>query len=602
MWNFRELSNGELEHYSRESEFFKAGNLSRYESLVRESVQNSLDNKMNNGSPVLLRYSFDVGEKLFESHYLNDLTSHLKSARRISEDFNLDESTNILTIEDFNTTGLDGTINRNDLSDNQKSNYINFWLREGKSDKTGKQAGRWGLGKTVFHAASELQSFWGLTIRSDDSRELLLGKALIDPHSFNNKDYNYYGYFSEKNSAPIEEKSRLKDFKKVFGVTRNGEFGLSVVIPQPVKEINPETILGSAIVHYFYPISQGTLEIEVIDASSNIKIKLDKNNLSELVKEYNWEDSIWKDRPMKKKLVEFIEQIQTIPKKDMIKLSVPNDKPEINETSFGGKLTDIRSRYDENKFLWFHVPISIKPNGASEKLSYFYVYLLKDNLLEKPSEYYIRAGISILEIEKIKRLRLPLLALLSAEDLHLSSFLGDCETPAHTDWKENDEEFKEKYEHAVRTLRFIKNSMQNIIKVLEQSPPGLDKDALKNIFYIDKKDTGNIRTHRLFDLIKIHGGFSVVLSEKDKLQSFTAFSANIKIAFAVRRGSPYSNYHPVDFDLNHDSYHKKVKNGSYKVRTPNTIDVYANRPNFKFQIKGFDPHRDLVIDISKEKL
>ena len=465
-----------------------------------------------------------------------------------------------------------------------------------------------GVGKTVFHAASELRSFFGLTIRRDDSRELLLGKVLINPHYFNGVSYSYYGHFSEKDGAPIEEKSRLKNFKKVFGVTRNEESGLSVVIPQPVKEITPETILGSAIVHYFYPISQGTLEIEVINASSNII--LDKNNLSELVKKYNWEDSIWKDRPMKK-LVEFIEQIQTTPKNDMIKLSVPNDKPEINETSFGGELTDIRSRYDENMFLWFRVPVSIKPNGKSEKPSYFDVYLLKNDLLKRPSEYYIRAGISIFEIKKIQRLRLPLLALLSADDVHLSNFLGDCETPAHTDWKENDEEFKERYDLAGRTLRFIKNSMQNIVRVLEQPPLGLDKDSLKNIFYLDEKDTGNIRPipdippsqPRPFDLIKIHkihGGFSVVLSEKDKLQSFTAFSANIKIALAVRRGDPYSNYHPMDFDLNHDSYHKKVKNGSYKVLTPNMIYVYVNRPNFKFQIKGFDPHRDLVIDIIKE--
>ena len=49
-----------------------------------------------------------------------------------------------------------------------KNNFYNFWWYEGKSEKKGKERGRWGLGKTTFHVASKIRLFFGLTVRQDD--------------------------------------------------------------------------------------------------------------------------------------------------------------------------------------------------------------------------------------------------------------------------------------------------------------------------------------------------------------------------------------------------------------------------------------------------
>ena len=72
-----------------------------------------------------------------------------------------------LVCEDFGTGGLEGdTLLFSDPSPNSKSvpDFDWFWRNIGRSGKTGDDLGRWGLGKTVYRAASGVGSMFGLTI------------------------------------------------------------------------------------------------------------------------------------------------------------------------------------------------------------------------------------------------------------------------------------------------------------------------------------------------------------------------------------------------------------------------------------------------------
>jgi hypothetical protein len=50
------------------------------------------------------------------------------------------------------------------------------------SGKSGQEVVGWELVKTTFHITSKLRLFFGFTVRQNDSRELLLGKALLKTH------------------------------------------------------------------------------------------------------------------------------------------------------------------------------------------------------------------------------------------------------------------------------------------------------------------------------------------------------------------------------------------------------------------------------------
>ena len=70
--------------------------------------------------------------------------------------------------------------------------------------------------------------------------------------------------------------------------------------------------------------------------------------------------------------------------------------------------------------------------------------------------------------------------MLVAEDIAVSEFLGDAEEPHHTKWNERREGFGEKYNQHITTLRFIRNAMNEIVKILDIQTEERDYDLLKN--------------------------------------------------------------------------------------------------------------------------
>ena len=50
--------------------------------------------------------------------------------------------------------------------------------------------GKWGIGKVVFPIASRLRSFFAYSIRNEEPRELLCGKALLSYHTVSGQRYS----------------------------------------------------------------------------------------------------------------------------------------------------------------------------------------------------------------------------------------------------------------------------------------------------------------------------------------------------------------------------------------------------------------------------
>ncbi len=609
MWKFFEHIEGRTERDPHELEFFSQnGNWS--DSLVRETLQNSLDAKAQNQKEELVIVRFTLKRIKNDKYdtYLEILKDHFESTFDVTNINNR----KVLLIEDFGTTGLDGYGKKKE----ERGNYYDFWWREGKSTKKGTKQGRWGLGKTVFHCVSKYRSFWGYT-KTKDEKDFLLGKALLKNHRYNKIQYDYCGFYADWKDKkeisssglipfPIEDKPIINDFKRVFRLSRNNENGLSIVIPELIEDVNYEEIIRSVVKNYFYPIINGSLKIIVNDEENELYEDISSDNIKSQSKKINAKIGRIENTDFQ---IEFF--------RNAIKKKSENDCLEINGNSkdWSKILEEDKKEYLQDEFNNNEL-VAIKINTIIEKKqkkipTHYYAFFKKDEELSKPNEFYIRSGI-LVNGDYNLRLKSPVQAALIAEDETISMFLGDSETPSHDKWNEKAEGFKEKYSRAIPSLRFIKNSLKELVKRLNKPPEGRDETILSDIFFsVDYKEGKGKKTKKPeLELSKTHpdflinpisnGGVNIKLRKKEKVQ--LPKTIEISFAYDVIRGNPFKKWTEFDFKFpGHFKFRGKgIKNNKF---TPfdNKIKTTIINSKFEIQIKGFDPNRDVVVNIKDVK-
>jgi len=599
MWKFRKLEPGEPERNPHETEFFRLTDPA--EAVVREFIQNSLDAR-STGEQILVCYTFSSAKKEALREYFDGLKDHLQASNFPLTHFESSDTIPFLTVEDFGTTGLDGVTGEDGRRPEERSNFYNFWWCEGKSLKRGQEAGRWGLGKTTFHIVSRLRSFWGITVRQDDSQELLMGKALLKTHRLGNEVYSYYGYFS-KDDKPIRDREYIRQFKQKFAISRNNEPGLSIIIPLPDEEIKVPSILKSAIIHYFHPIMKGSLVVKV--KQSGNEVSLNKDTMTQIAMSQDWQGTSWEGVDVGK-ILEFVRN--SISTSNVIELSIQDEQsPEITIETFGNRIDELKNSFNSSNFLAFKVPLKIWVNNG-ERVSYFEVNLQKHPQLRPPMEFYIRSGIRIIPGQTTIGNR-PICGMLVAEDAPVAEFLGDAENPAHTEWNERTEGFRDKYQNAARMLRFIKKTMSRIISILDQPPQEQQKDFLKEIFFVPERLPEEDRdvTRRpdiriierrpsLFEITRVQGGFKASLRETN---ISLPLMAKIMVAYDVRKGNPFKQYEPADFDFGGNRITISSNGCTIRNRNRNTIECIITGTGFNLEVTGLDPNRDIVVDVKE---
>jgi hypothetical protein len=278
------------------------------------------------------------------------------------------------------------------------------------------------------------------------------------------------------------------------------------------------------------------------------------------------------------------------------------------------QLENARQSLSEQKRLAFYVPISIKQQNSRDFMhSGFSVFLEKDDMLDRPDDCFIRQGITIPEVTSLKHKGIR--ALVSITEPALSTFLGDAENPAHTEWERNSKKFKRKYKLGPSTLDFVKSSPREIIKILTQPKKGRDENLLRNLFSLpsdifkqagrdQKKTEGKGDTKGtpvpIVDVIgssylqlhRIKGGFG--LTRKSKTQSVPKF-ITIWTAYEVRSGNPFKKYTSLDFDLEMPPMKVVTHGAEILFKQRNAIQLQVKRPDFRLTVTGFDMNRDLRI-------
>lgn len=648
-WKFTPYGQGEMKTNPTNSEFFtttEVGNIAT--SLVREGIQNSLDewiyrNSQTEKKPVHIVIS-NSGDKYALNPnqykgYLIGLGDHLKAKLngiRNLPDFQK-EKMKYLTFEDFNTNGLVGNPDECedvDVEDKRKAhNFYHFWRNVGITGKPEDKLGRWGVGKTVFPVSSRINSFFGLTIQKGHAQPYLLGQSVLKSHNLtaNYQSYGYrpYGYFADYNDGlfpkAIADNHTIEKFAHSFRLKRTfHDSGLSIILPFIREEINNISIVKAVVLQYYFPIIKHELSVDVIYEDSVISINSD--TIKDVVEQY-WDDgkNDTSDKNSVIKLFDFASWGLGLGLAEFYSLK---EQPVKNQPKWSDKLwenidqDEIIQYFEKEAKIAFRVPVkynrSDEPNEP--KTSWFKVIFAKDESLKTAETHYIRENITIVDIKSIRNSGIR--AMVLVEDKDLSNLLGDSENPAHTQWQKGSQNFLDKYVDGDKCINFVINSISNIYQKLQKPAKGLEKDLLKNIFFIttneedsnsdtfdddsykDKKDIGKkdvplipAARRQMVRVNKIPGGLKVFPYgiSKDNLPQI-----ELEIAYDTTRGNPLKKYQKFDFQLNKVPIKTIPKNCHFEFPESNIIRLNPYKEDFELTITGFDENRDLYFNLKTQ--
>ncbi|HEY3055272.1 MAG TPA: hypothetical protein VGK31_05005 [Thermoanaerobaculia bacterium] len=590
-WHFREMDPGEVHVDPVHDEFFKMQDLA--DALVRESIQNSLDARRGRGA-VRVRFAFGVGTDALPAegaeHYFTGLREHLEAVSSSIHSVipKEDESVPYLLIEDFGTRGLTGDphIDPELAGDEEtKNDFFYFWRNVGRSNKSDIDRGRWGLGKAVFAVASRIRTIFGLTVRADDRRGLLLGQSVLKTHILEGTrvyPYGFFARFERKNGLPlpIEEAMLLERFADDFRLHR-AEPGLSIVVPYfRAEDLSFERIVESAVRQYFYPILRGELVVDVDDG-------VRKESISARTID-RWASG----RP----------EI-ALARWSLLEAPATTFSPRSGEKALEPGL---RERFERGERIAVRVPLLVKRKKAKAAASHLDIFLEKDETLRRGEYHFIRRGITIPDVKSTAAADKPVRALVVVDHDALSTFLGDAENPAHSDWSERADKLRMHYDHHAATLRIVKNSAALLAALLARPPEGRSRDFLEDIFSIEMPEEGKEKlpgtprpsitgdhTERPVSISRIAGGFTIRGAGDG--QPLIA-----ELAYRVRIGNPFRKHSPFDFDLTRGDVDIDADGAIVHRTAANAIRFTPTKPRFQITMKGFDARRDLVVRVSED--
>jgi hypothetical protein len=627
-WHFRSMDPGEVHVDPVHDEFFKMQDLA--DALVRESIQNSLDARRGR-SPVKVRFRFCAGNEALDAEsardYFAGLREHLNEVASSIHSLipREDEPVPYLLIEDFGTRGLTGDPGIDpelQSDDDTKNDFYYFWRNVGRSNKSETDRGRWGLGKAVFSVASRIRTIFGLTRRADDSRALLLGQSVLRTHILGGVracPYGFFARFEKRNGLPlpIEDPLVLERFADDFRLIRT-EPGLSIVVPHfRSDELSLERILESAIRQYFYPISRGDLTVEAGDAVRTETISA--RSIDDVARRYDADSAsdIAKLTALTRWSLTEASDVR-VELADLPPERAPKWSDDLLPESV---LDDLRGCFERGERIAVRAKLLVKRKRSKPAMAHFDVFLERDDALRKPVVHFIRRGITIPDVKSTTSSDKTVRALVVIDHEALSTFLGDAENPAHSDWSERADKLRALYDHHAGTLRFVKNSAAFLASVLSRPPQGRVRDFLQDIFSIEMPDeeeaarakpripirgtekgetegpgagAASGRAARV-TITRVTGGFTIKGAGDEALVARPMIA---EVAYRRRNGNPFRKHSPFDFDLSRNEVAIITEGASVSRSAANTLEFIPMSPKFQITLKGFDPRRDLVVRVA----
>jgi hypothetical protein len=282
------FNNAAIDHFSG----------ARIQSLVRESIQNSLDARKSKDEPVLVSFTFD--EILAKDAIgIPELSDFLKMAKdRAEKDNNEDakgffaaaleilqkkKSFGVFGIHDSNTTGLRGPINKDVDVRNEGGQWLALVKGTGHSHKPDSESlGSFGHGSKAPIAVSKFRTvFYFSRIDSEKKNveERFQGKSILVSMKLADGDWTQAtGFFGEPKRLDPIIGNEIPGWVKDLRSKQSDETGTSVFIPEPDLNCSVADLWNlvklSTLRSFYFAVKKGHLAVKFGDGT-----KLESNNL-----------------------------------------------------------------------------------------------------------------------------------------------------------------------------------------------------------------------------------------------------------------------------------------------------------------------------------
>lgn len=641
MWDFCKAQYKNTIQETKLDEFF-SGDISK--DVVREAFQNSMDASLLGDHPVNVILTFGTASvDNFKEGY-DSLFEHWKIK---DPDFKPMSEYRYLLIEDFNTKGLEGPLDK--MAQPQKSLY-GFWWSEGRSqDKKTGSGGSHGVGKSTLSNASDLKAFLALTIRKDKVPEILLGYCNLAPHKTDETQYLGYARFGQSytNGAradkifpyqadTTEHSIKFTNFRQHAQLARKDETGLSVFIPGISDDVTPSSVAQATIENYFLPIIKGRLIVEIRDATAGTSFKIEKSTISDLANDHITEAKSREN--MEVLLHAAFEATHALNSNSHFHVRSDvqiNSSSPLSSTSFtAANLTHMRQDFEAGKTVAIRLSIPVARKGKTPKLGYVDIYAQKPDQGKHKLYRPFRGNILI---EK-ERPTIPhsfdtlIVDIFNDGDGNeLSEYLKFTEDPGHTEWKSSaskrsDGEFTDTW---IRT--FVKSLPRICLAILTGAE---EKTELTNfaddIFFVERdvKQLDQLEADKSkskstqgkenpvipedipppaptkFAISKLARGavkitgtdYLTELFEGDQLSSVVGVVKAAHIMPGVGKAHWFKSFLSADFDFTNGQMISQ-SGANIEITGPNTFKVVVTDANFEVLLSGFDQNRDIYVAV-----
>ncbi|MFT4803694.1 MAG: hypothetical protein ACI9YE_000889 [Psychroserpens sp.] len=278
-WNFRKGGRTENPKDAGIKEFSKH----IFESLVRESVQNSLDNPIGD-EPVIVEFNFNEIEKSnfpdyqnLETHlhacydYWKDQAGYESLLKRIIDRVDSFDTVPVLQISDYNTKGMDISGNE----DIRKTKYFAFSRGNNSVHDDENSGGSEGQGKAALYAVAALRTIFVHSVSQYGS--IFEGLTRFSTHRLEGTIYSSDGHLGNDLDSPNYESGNVAS--SVFH--RENVLGTTISIAGIWGFQNArDKMIKSALNNFWFAIYDGDLIIKIDD------LEINKDNLESLIVKY----------------------------------------------------------------------------------------------------------------------------------------------------------------------------------------------------------------------------------------------------------------------------------------------------------------------------
>lgn len=248
-------------------------NLTRVQILVRETLQNSWDAKLDVWVPAYGVYVHRVSETV--KHTLaNQVFTNLPSSLKVLEESLAHPEMRVLEIYDRGTSGLDGPFRAGEATPpGTPNNFNSFVFDIGTTKADGGAGGTFGFGKTATFEVSHAHSvvYWSACRNEHgDVEHRLIASALHEPYDEKGARFtgaHWWGDPEESDIVPLRGTAAQELGEQLFN-THFGEdeTGTSILVVDPEVRISSDTEAAAERVQVHSDHHEDLLVDEIVDS------------------------------------------------------------------------------------------------------------------------------------------------------------------------------------------------------------------------------------------------------------------------------------------------------------------------------------------------